>query len=67
MRTDLAQQIIIAKQSIKSHNKKLIRRLNDLKTKCYKYGKFDDDDLTLIIHYGTKQEYYTFGSTSRES
>ena len=50
----------MAKQSIKSLNKKRKRRLDGLKSKCYMYGQLPDIHLALIIHNRAKKEFYTF-------
>jgi hypothetical protein len=65
--TYLSQHADMAKQSIKSRNKQLRRRLEGLKSKSYSYGKLDDIDLLLIIRNRVKDDYYTYSSTDRVS
>jgi hypothetical protein len=50
----------MAKQSIKSLNKKRKRRLDGLKSKCCMYEKLPNIDLALIIYNRAKKDFYTF-------
>jgi hypothetical protein len=52
----------MAKQSIKSQNKQLKRRLKDLKSKYYQYSKFRNIDLALIIYNEAKKDSYIYKS-----
>ena len=55
----------MAKPTTKAQNKMLRRRLQGLKSKCHKYGKFKDIELVLIIHNRAKKDYYTYLSSDR--
>jgi hypothetical protein len=52
----------MAKQSVKSQNKQIKRRLKGLRSKCYQYGRLRNIDLALIIHNGAKNDSYIYKS-----
>jgi hypothetical protein len=50
----------VRKSGVKSHNKKLRRRLEGLTTKAYEYGELDGTQVALFISYPKRGTFYSY-------